>query len=117
MPFILAIDQGTTSSRAILFSESMEIVAVQQQEFPQSFPVPGHVEHNPHAIWQSVLTVARNALSAANVEAADVVAIGIANQRETTLIWDRRTGNCIYPAIVWQDRRGADQCRSLAAAG
>jgi glycerol kinase len=113
MSYILAIDQGTTSSRAILFSEAMEIVAVAQREFPQSFPRPGLVEHDPEDIWRSALAVGRDVL--ANVDAGKVAAVGIANQRETALLWDRQTGHAIYPAIVWQDRRGADQCRRLAA--
>jgi glycerol kinase len=117
MPLVLAIDQGTTSSRAILFSESMEITAVAQQEFPQHYPAPGLVEHDPEIIWRSVLSVGREALRRAAVEADEVLAIGIANQRETTLLWNRKTGQAIHPAIVWQDRRGADLCRRLAAEG
>ena len=117
MSFVLAIDQGTTSSRAIVFDEALEIVATAQQEFPQGFPAPGFVEHDPEAIWNSVLSVARDALRMARIDASAVAAIGIANQRETTLIWDRKTGLPIHPAIVWQDRRTAAHCRTLAAAG
>ncbi|HUK61403.1 MAG TPA: glycerol kinase GlpK [Stellaceae bacterium] len=117
MSFILAIDQGTTSSRAILFTEALEIAAVAQQEFPQLYPAPGLVEHDPEAIWQSVLAVGRDALRSAGADASAIAAIGIANQRETALLWNRRTGRPIHRAIVWQDRRGADQCRALAAAG
>jgi glycerol kinase len=117
LSYVLALDQGTTSSRAILFSEAMEIVAVAQREFPQSFPGPGLVEHDPEDIWRSILAVGRDVLRMANVDASKVAAIGIANQRETALLWDRRTGHAIHPAIVWQDRRGADQCRRLAAEG
>ena len=117
MSFVLAIDQGTTSSRAILFTEAFEIAATAQQEFPQSFPGPGLVEHDPEAIWRSVLAVGREALRMAGADPAAVAAIGIANQRETALIWNRRTGQPIHPAIVWQDRRTAGHCRALAAAG
>jgi glycerol kinase len=117
MSFVLAIDQGTTSSRAILFTEALEIAAVAQQEFSQSFPAPGLVEHDPEAIWASVLAVGREALRIAGADPAAVAAIGIANQRETTLVWDRNTGQPIHPAIVWQDRRGAGHCRALAAGG
>lgn len=117
MSFVLAIDQGTTSSRAILFNEALEIAAIAQQEFPQSFPAPGLVEHDPEDLWQSVLAVGREVLRKAGADPAAVAAIGITNQRETTLVWDRKTGKPIHPAIVWQDRRGAEQCRTLAAAG
>ncbi|MDE2474805.1 MAG: glycerol kinase GlpK [Alphaproteobacteria bacterium] len=117
MSYVLAIDQGTTSSRAILFSEALEIAAIAQQEFPQSFPAPGLVEHDPEAIWQSVLAVGRDALRIAGADPAAVAAIGITNQRETALVWDRNTGQPIHPAIVWQDRRGAGHCRALAAGG
>jgi len=117
MAFVLAIDQGTTSSRAILFTEVLEIAAIAQQEFPQSFPAPGLVEHDPEAIWQSVLAVGREALQIAGAAPASVAAIGITNQRETALVWDRETGQPIHPAIVWQDRRGAERCRTFAAGG
>jgi glycerol kinase len=117
MSFVLAIDQGTTSSRVILFTEALEIAAIAQQEFPQIFPAPGLVEHDPEAIWASVLAVGREALRMAGADAAAVAAIGITNQRETALVWDRRTGQPIHPAIVWQDRRGAGYCRALAASG
>ena len=105
------------SSRAILFSGTLEIVATAQQEFPQNFPAPGLVEHDPEAIWCSVLAVGREALRIAGVDPGAVAAIGIANQRETALLWDRDNGQPIHPAIVWQDRRGAGQCRALAAGG
>lgn len=117
MSFVLAIDQGTTSSRAILFTGNLEIAAVAQQEFPQHFPAPGLVEHDPETIWGSVLAVGREALRNAGADAASVAAIGIANQRETALLWDRQTGEPVHPAIVWQDRRGIGHCRALAAAG
>ena len=116
-PHILAIDQGTTSSRAILFDGFLRPVAQAQEEFPQSYPRPGWVEHDPADLWSTVAATARAAIEKAGVKAADIAAIGITNQRETTLIWDRRTGQPIHPAIVWQDRRTADTCTALKAAG
>lgn len=115
--YILAIDQGTTSSRAILFDASLAVVASAQREFPQHFPASGWVEHEPADIWESVLTTAREAIAKAGLRAADIAGIGITNQRETTLIWDRRTGQAIHRAIVWQDRRTAQACANLVAAG
>ena len=115
--FILAIDQGTTSSRAIMFNEASEVLAVAQQEFPQHFPQDGWVEHDPEDIWSSTLAVTRQAIAEAGIDAAQVTAIGITNQRETTVIWDRVTGEPIHNAIVWQDRRTADYCESQRAAG
>lgn len=117
MPFILAIDQGTTSSRAILFREDTSIAAVAQQEFPQHFPASGWVEHEPEDLWSSTIAVCREALAKAGVEAREVAAIGITNQRETTLVWDRQTGKAVHRAIVWQDRRTADFCARLKAEG
>ena len=114
---LLAIDQGTTSSRAILFDSGLHIVASAQKEFPQHFPASGWVEHEPEDIWESVLATAREALAKAGLTAADIAGIGITNQRETTLIWDRRTGRAIHRAIVWQDRRTAGHCAKLLAAG
>ncbi|MEH6402079.1 MAG: glycerol kinase GlpK [Sneathiella sp.] len=111
--FVLAIDQGTTSSRAILFDKSTKIVSVGQQEFPQHFPNSGWVEHDPADIWKTVLQTTRSALYDAKVTIDDVAAIGITNQRETTVIWDRETGEPIYNAIVWQDRRSSPLCQSL----
>ncbi|MDE0759348.1 MAG: FGGY family carbohydrate kinase, partial [Pseudomonadales bacterium] len=96
--YLLAIDQGTTSSRAIIFNEASEIVAVAQQEFTQYFPKDGWVEHDPEEIWDSVKQVVRQALQKAGLEAIDLTAIGITNQRETTIIWDRSTGEAIHPA-------------------
>ena len=116
-PHILAIDQGTTSSRAILFDAAMIPVASAQQEFPQHFPRSGWVEHDPADIWASVLTVVREAIARAAIKATDIAAIGITNQRETTLVWDRDTGEPIHNAIVWQDRRTADTCAALRTAG
>lgn len=114
---ILAIDQGTTSSRAIVFDSQLSVVASAQQEFPQHFPASGWVEHEPEDIWESVLATCRQALAEAALSAGDIAAIGITNQRETTLVWDRRTGRAIQRAIVWQDRRTADACAELARAG
>ncbi len=117
MAFLLALDQGTTSSRAILFSESGKIVALAQREFQQHFPQPGWVEHDPLEIWTSQLDVAEEALTSAKLKPAEVTAIGIANQRETIVLWDRETGEPLYNAIVWQDRRTANTCDELRAAG
>lgn len=114
---VLALDQGTTSSRALLFTETGEIVASAQQEFAQIFPQPGWVEHDPEAIWQSQIATAREALDKARLRAGDVAAIGITNQRETTLLWDKQTGEPIANAIVWQDRRTAGECERLKADG
>lgn len=115
--YILALDQGTTSSRAILFDHAGRVVAVRQREFPQLYPQPGWVEHDPEAIWASQRGVATEVVAAAKATAADIAAVGITNQRETTLIWDRATGQPIANAIVWQDRRTAGQCDALKAAG
>jgi glycerol kinase len=114
---ILAIDQGTTSSRAMVFRADTSIAAVAQQEFPQHFPASGWVEHEPDDIWQSTLATCRDAVQKANVAASDIAAIGITNQRETTVVWDRATGRAIHRAIVWQDRRTADICAQLKADG
>ncbi|MBI5669677.1 MAG: glycerol kinase GlpK [Chloroflexi bacterium] len=115
--YILALDQGTTSSRAIVFNHDGQIVAVAQQEFPQLYPQPGWVEHDPEAIWDAQLATARQALAQAKITARDVAAIGITNQRETTVIWERATGRPVYNAIVWQDRRTAALCDQLRAEG
>jgi glycerol kinase len=115
--YILAIDQGTTSSRAIVFDQDSQIVGVGQQEFQQYFPEDGWVEHDPEEIWQSVLQVVGQALGSADLRADQIGAIGITNQRETTVVWDRVTGAPVYPAIVWQDRRTNALCQSLRAAG
>ena len=116
-PHILAIDQGTTSSRAILFDAALRPVASAQEEFPQHYPRPGWVEHDPADLWSTVAATARAAIEKAGIGAGGIAAIGINNQRETTLIWDRATGQPIHPAIVWQDRRTADTCAALKAAG
>ncbi|MES2025842.1 MAG: glycerol kinase GlpK [Pseudomonadota bacterium] len=115
--FILAIDQGTTSSRAILFNHDGQIHGVAQQEYPQIYPEPGWIEHDANAIWETQLTVAQQVLKKHQVSASDVAAIGITNQRETTVIWDRKTGVPIANAIVWQDRRTAAFCDQLRAEG
>lgn len=115
MKYILALDQGTTSSRAILFDRSGAIAGVAQKEFRQIFPKPGWVEHDPRDIWTTQANVATQVLCDAGVNAGDIAAIGIANQRETTLVWDRTTGRPIYNAIVWQDRRTAPFCDRLNA--
>ncbi|MGA2498912.1 MAG: glycerol kinase GlpK [Tepidisphaeraceae bacterium] len=117
MPFILALDQGTTSSRAILFDHTGQIRATAAREFRQMFPQNGWVEHDPDEIWTTQLAVAQEVLHIAGVSARDVAAIGIANQRETTIIWDRRTGRPVYNAIVWQDRRTAQFCDQLKRQG
>jgi glycerol kinase len=117
MSFILALDQGTTSSRAIVFDHTGAICGVARKEFRQIFPQAGWVEHDPREIWSSQLEVGRAALTRAKIKAKDVAAIGVTNQRETTVIWDRRTGEPIHNAIVWQDRRTAKFCDDLKRAG
>ncbi|WP_028585780.1 glycerol kinase GlpK [Desulfogranum mediterraneum] len=115
--YILAIDQGTTSSRAIIFNAELEIVTVAQEEFTQFFPQSGWVEHDPAEIWSSTLATCRQALEQAGISAAELTAIGITNQRETTILWDRQTGEPIHRAIVWQDRRTTDFCAELERQG
>jgi glycerol kinase len=115
--YVLAIDQGTTSTRALVFDENAQPVAFSQQELTQSYPQPGWVEHDPEEIWQSTLATARQAMAKAGLAAKDIAALGITNQRETVLVWERRTGRPIYPAIVWQDRRTAGACQALKARG
>ncbi|MFA7268075.1 MAG: glycerol kinase GlpK [Sterolibacterium sp.] len=117
MAYLLALDQGTTSSRAIVFDDDSRVRAVAQREFRQIFPRSGWVEHDPYDIWQTQLDTAREALNKAGIAAKDLAALGIANQRETTLVWERASGRPIYNAIVWQDRRGAALCDELQAAG
>ena len=117
MQYVLALDQGTTSSRALLFDQQGTIRSVAQQEFEQIFPQPGWVEHNPEHIGSSQIAVAREALAKAGSRPRDVAAIGIANQRETTIVWNRETGAPVYNAIVWQDRRTADFCERLRSEG
>jgi len=115
--YAMALDQGTTSSRAILFEHSGAIAAVDQHEFPQHFPKPGWVEHDPLEIWDSQLRAARGALKKAGASASDVAAIGITNQRETAVVWDRGSGEPIHPAIVWQSRQTAEICEGLRSRG
>jgi len=115
--FAMALDQGTTSSRAILFERDGSIAAVDQYEFPQRFPKPGWVEHDPLEIWESQLRAARGVLEKARAQASEVAAIGITNQRETAVVWDRATGEPIHPAIVWQSRQTASICDELRSRG
>ncbi|MDE0737007.1 MAG: glycerol kinase GlpK, partial [Pirellulaceae bacterium] len=115
--YVLALDQGTTSSRAVLFGHDGRIVAVAQQEFPQILPHPGHVEHDPEAIWESQVATARAVLKKAAIGPENVAAIGITNQRETTILWDAQTGKPVGPAIVWQSRVTVDICNQLKADG
>ena len=115
--YLLALDQGTTSSRAIVFDEAGRIVALAQQEFAQLYPQPGWVEHDPLEIWRTQLETARQALSRANLACDDLAALGITNQRETTVVWSRRTGEPIAKAIVWQDRRTEPLCQKLREQG
>jgi glycerol kinase len=117
MKYILALDQGTSSSRSIVFDDQGAIVAMAQREFRQIYPQPGWVEHDPEEIWSSQLATAQEALATAKLKAADIAAIGITNQRETTLVWNRRTGRPVHNAIVWQDRRGEPLCAQLRAQG
>ena len=117
MAYILALDQGTTSSRAILFDHDGAVVEVAQREFEQIFPKTGWVEHRPEEIWRSQMSVAVEALGKASLRPRDIAAVGITNQRETTIVWDRETGQAIYNAIVWQDRRTAGFCDQLKADG
>ncbi|NNE00307.1 MAG: glycerol kinase GlpK [Pirellulaceae bacterium] len=113
MQYVMALDQGTTSSRAILFDAKGSVVAISQREFPQHFPKPGWVEHDVEDIWSTQLAVAKAVLRKAKTSAKNIAAIGITNQRETTVIWDRKTGQAIHNAIVWQDRRTAEICDQL----
>ncbi|MGD8397798.1 MAG: glycerol kinase GlpK [Anaerolineae bacterium] len=115
--YVLALDQGTTSSRAIVFDHDGRIISTAQEEFPQIYPQPGWVEHDPEDIWQSQIATARQALDSAGVKAGQLAAVGITNQRETTLVWDRTTGKPMYNAIVWQCRRTAPMCDRLRAGG
>ena len=115
--YILSLDQGTTSSRAIIFDEKIEVIASAQKEFKQHFPQDGWVEHNPNDIWSSTLESAQQAINKAKIDGNLVSGIGITNQRETTIVWDRKTGDPIYNAIVWQDRRTSNFCKSLREKG
>lgn len=115
--YVLAIDQGTTSSRAIMFDQDYRISAVGQQEFKQYFPQSGWVEHEPEDIWETTVATCRSAMEQVGAKAADIAAIGITNQRETTVVWNRKTGKAVHRAIVWQDRRTSDVCAALKKAG
>jgi glycerol kinase len=115
--YVLAIDQGTTSSRAIVFNDLQQIVGLGKMEFTQHFPASGWVEHVPEEIWATSLWATKTALKKAGIEASEIAAIGITNQRETTIVWDRKTGKAIHNAIVWQDRRTSKICERLKAAG
>ena len=112
MTYILAIDQGTTSSRAIVFDKDMQIVASAQEEFTQHFPQSGWVEHEVADLWSTTVATSQGALAKAGISAAEVAGIGITNQRETVVVWDKTTGEAIHKAIVWQDRRTADLCKA-----
>ena len=111
--YILSLDQGTSSSRAIIFDEKGEIKAVNQQEFRQIFPQSGWVEHDPQEIWSSQASVVAGAITSIGINGLDIAGIGITNQRETTIVWDRETGTPVYNAIVWQDRRTSSYCDEL----
>lgn len=117
IPLLLALDQGTTSSRSLLVDAAGRMVASAQQEFPQHYPQPGWVEHDPFELWQSQFATMERVLEKIDPALFHLEGIGITNQRETTLVWDRQTGQPVYPAIVWQDRRTADRCRELKAKG
>ena len=117
MTHLLALDQGTSSSRSIVFDAEGRIVALAQQELPQLYPRPGWVEHDPMEIWRGQLATAREALDKAGLKASDIAALGITNQRETTVVWNRKTGRPIHHAIVWQDRRGEPVCAQLREQG
>ncbi len=115
--WVLALDQGTTSSRSILFDHEARVIAVAQREFQQYFPSSGWVEHDANEIWATQSQTLLEALDSAGASDADIAAVGITNQRETSVLWDRNTGEPISRAIVWQDRRTADACQALKAAG
>lgn len=117
MKYVMSIDQGTTSTRAILFDEALEIVETAQEEFPQIFPQSGWVEHDPSDLWGTTAGTCREVIERAGIAATDIVSIGITNQRETTLVWEKETGQPVYNAIVWQDRRTSDYCKQLRDAG
>lgn len=117
MPYILAIDQGTTSSRAFIINERLDVISTAQQEFPQYYPHPGWVEHNPEEIWDTVTSTIRQVLQSSRIPPSQIVGIGITNQRETTVLWERSSGKPVQNAIVWQCRRTAEQCEKLKAEG
>ena len=111
--YVIALDQGTSSSRAIVFNKRGEAMAVRQKEFTQHFPKPGMVEHDPMEIWATEYAMMTEAVTSLGLGGADIAAIGITNQRETTIVWDAETGKPVYNAIVWQDRRTSEYCDSL----
>ena len=115
--YILALDQGTTSNRAILFNKSGEIIAQKQKEFPQIFKENGYVEHNPKDIWNSLISAAKEVLLCKGLDAGDISSIGITNQRETSIIWDKDTGDPVHNAVVWQCRRTSNYCKELITQG
>ena len=117
MSFILAIDQGTTSSRSIIFDENLKIIGTAQEEFTQHFPQSGWVEHNPKDLLGTTIGTCKSVLSSTSIDPKNVAAIGITNQRETTLVWNKNTGEPVYNAIVWQDRRTAPHCEELRKKG
>jgi len=117
MKYILALDQGTTSTRSIIYNERLEVVASAQKEFAQHFPQPGWVEHDAMEIWESVLSTARGAITKAGIQPAEIAAVGITNQRETVVVWDRKTGEPVHRAIVWQDRRTGEAMNALRESG
>jgi glycerol kinase len=117
MAYLLALDQGTSSSRSIIFDQSGAIVATAQQEFPQIFPQPGWVEHDPMDLWHSQLQTAKKVLAQSGIQASELTALGITNQRETTVVWERATGKPVYNAVVWQDRRAEVVCAVLRERG
>jgi glycerol kinase len=117
MRYLLALDQGTTSSRTLLFDERFRVAAASQREFPQLFPKPGWVEHDPEAIWQSQSATLKNVVSKSRVDLKSIAAVGITNQRETLVAWDKKTGHALAPALVWQDRRTASACDALRRQG
>ncbi|MBC7716013.1 MAG: glycerol kinase, partial [Pseudorhodobacter sp.] len=115
--YLVALDQGTSSSRSIVFDAHGHVVAMAQREFRQIFPQPGWVEHDPRELWSSQLATAQEALAKSGIAAADIAGVGITNQRETTVVWNRRTGEPVYNAIVWQDRRAEPTCARMRADG
>mgnify|MGYP005896755991 CR=1 FL=1 len=117
MKYILALDQGTTSSRALLFNERAQVVWLEQEEFAQHYPASGWVEHDALEIWETTRRCVDRALRRSGVRAEEIAAVGLTNQRETTILWDRKTGEPLAPAIVWQDRRTADFCEELRRRG
>ena len=116
-PYIMALDQGTTSSRCIIFDQQGKICSLAQQEFEQIYPQTGWVEHDPHVIWDTQLAVAKKAMAQINATAQDIAGIGITNQRETTIVWDKSTGEPVYNAIVWQCRRTANIIEDIKELG